>query len=96
MYGILVEKLTKLGFKDKRTKLILYDCYVRSVLLFGSNVWGTFLLSDTLPIIKDKEGKFGVFHRKCLRQMVGIPKYVRNEVVYLLCVSTPLRVYILK
>ena len=50
-YGILLEKLVRLGFKDKRTKLILYDCYVRSVLMFGCNVWGVNLISQTLPIV---------------------------------------------
>ncbi len=40
VYGMLVIKLAKLGFYDKRTKLILFDCYVCSLLLFGCNVWG--------------------------------------------------------
>ena len=84
MYSVILGKLAKLGFKDKRTKLILYDCYVRSILLFGSNIWGTRLLANNIPLHLDKEGKFGVFHRKCLRQLVELPRYVRNEVVYLL------------
>ena len=87
--------MAKLGFRDKRTKLILFDCYVRSVLLFGCNVWGgTLLANDPLP--NDKEGAFGTFHRRCFRQLVGLKKSVRNEIVYLLSTSVPLHVFVLK
>ncbi len=91
-----MNKLAKLGFYDKRTRLILFDCYVRSVLTFGCNVWGSSLIADNLPIQADKEGKFGVFHRRCLRQITGLDMHVRNEMVYLLSAAVPLRVYILK
>ena len=62
---MLVNKLAKLGFHDKRTKLILFDCYVRSVLLFGCNVWGSNLLAENIPLQVDREGKFGVFEADC-------------------------------
>ena len=76
--------------------MILFDCYVRSVLLFGCNVWGSSLLADNIPMQLDKEGKMGVFHRRCLRQIVGLDRDVRNEMVYVLSTAVPLHVFILK
>ena len=36
----LQSKLVTLGWRDKRTKITLFEAYVRSVLLFGSAIWG--------------------------------------------------------
>ena len=36
----LQSKLVTLGWRDKSTKITLFEAYVRSVLLFGSAIWG--------------------------------------------------------
>ena len=38
----------------------------------------------------------GVFHRRCLQQIVGLDRDVRNEMVYLLSTTVPLHVFRLK
>lgn len=64
--------------------------------MFGCNVWGSSLLADNIPLQLDRENKFGIFHRRCLRQIIGVDRQVRNEVVYLLSTAVPLRVFVLK
>ena len=44
-WGRLMGKLVGRGWQDRATRLVLYDAYVRSVLLYGSAVWGTYFVS---------------------------------------------------
>ena len=39
-WGVLRSQITELGWRDRATRLILFEAYVRSVLLYGSAVWG--------------------------------------------------------
>ena len=64
------EKLTKLT-----TRIKLYDTLVQSILLYNAGTWG---------MSKTDEKNIDSFHRKQLKQMLGIkwPHKIRNEKLY--------------
>ncbi len=75
---------------------MLFEVFTKTVLLFGSPVWGPSLLSHTHPLTEDRLGPVGTFYRSCLRQLLTIPRGVRNEMVYLLAAQPPLQVTLTK
>ena len=40
-WGRLMGKLVSRRWQDRATRLVLYDTFVRSVLLYGCSVWAT-------------------------------------------------------
>jgi hypothetical protein len=64
-----------------RTRLLVYDCVVTSVLLYGSEAWG--LSAGQLERLE-------VFHRKCLRHIVGwrLTARLSNAELYSRCGGT--------
>lgn len=90
-WGRLVGQLTTLGWRDRATKLLLFDTYVRTCLLFGGPVWGMEFLRRDGDLSRDCMGKLGVFYRRCLRVLMGVSFSTRNEVLYVLSGRPPLQ-----
>ena len=86
----LQSKLVTLGWRDKSTKITLFEAYVRSVLLFGSAVWGVKKLDARGRIGEDATGDFGTFYRSCLRSILGVSHTTRNSILYILAGKPPL------
>ena len=81
--------MTSLGWRDHATRLLLFDMYVRSTLLYGGAVWGPALLPRSGDLSHDWMGSLGVFYR-CLRSIMGLATSTRNEIVYVLSGRAPL------
>ena len=69
---------------------------MRSVLLYGSAVWGCTSLDRYGRVGYDATGPLGTFYRSCLRSLLQVGREVRNEVLFVLAGKPPLRVLILK
>ena len=63
---------------------MLYEVYVKSCLMYGAAVWGKELMPRSGRLDVDSTGPFGVFHRACLRSLLGVKGHLRNEIVYVL------------
>ena len=83
--GVLVAR----GWRDRATRLLLFDTYVRSSLLYGAAVWGSHLLPSTCSLREDCTGRLGSFYRSSLRALLGVGR-IRNEIVYILSGRFPL------
>ena len=71
---------------------MLFEAFVRSVLLFGGAVWGPSILDPRGRVGVDATGQLGTFYRGCLRALVDVGREVRNAVLYVLCAKPPLHV----
>lgn len=89
-WGVLQGKLQALGWRDRATRLVLFEAYVRSVLLYGAPVWGVSILDERGRVGEDRTGPLGVFYRACLRNLLDVGREVRNELLYVLAVRPPL------
>ena len=89
-WGRLIGFLTSLGWRDRATRLLLFDTYVRTCLLYGCPVWGMEFLWRDGDLGRDTTGAFGVFYRRCLCALMGFPFHVRNKVLYVLSGRPPL------
>ena len=91
MLGVLGQR----GWRDRATRLLLFDTFVKTTLLYGCAVWGSHLLPRSCLLSQDYTGSLGTFYRRALRTLLGVGR-VRNEVLYVLSGCLPLQVYIAK
>ena len=82
--------ITSLGWWDHATRLLLYDVYVHTCLLYGGASWGMAFLSQDGNLVLDCMGSFGVFHRCCFRALMGVSRLLRNDVLYVVSGQGPL------
>ena len=75
--------------KTLSKKMKLYKALVRSVLLYNSCTWG---------LTKEDEKSLDSFHRKQLRQVIGVfyPNKIRNKKLYEITNSRPITIDITK
>ena len=85
----LQSKLVALGWRDKSTKIALFEAYVKSVLLFGSAIWGVKKLDAGSSIGEDATGEFGTFYRSCLHSILGVSHTTINSILYILAGKLP-------
>ena len=71
-WHMLQGKLINLGWRDRRTRIALFEAYVRSVLLYDCSVWGVTKLDGKGSIGVDCTGELGTFYRSCLRSILNI------------------------
>ena len=90
--GFLVSR----GWRDRATRLLLFEVFVRSCLPYGAGVWGVALLPASGSLREDMTGQFGVFYRRCLRALLGVHGHLRSEIVYVLSARLPLQLYVAK
>ena len=57
----LVGMVTQWGWRDRATRLLLLDVYVRSSLLYGAATWGVHLVAVDCALTRDHSGTIGVF-----------------------------------
>ena len=58
-WHVLQGKLVSLGWRDKSTRIALFEAYVRSVLLYDFSVWGLTKLNGKGRIGVDCTGELG-------------------------------------
>ena len=95
-WSALQAKLSALQWKDRGTKLALYETYVRSVLLYGSPLWGVQRLDKKLRVGEDLTKDLGNFYRSCMRSILQVKRDIRNSLLYVIAAKHPLAVYITK
>ena len=95
-WGRLMGFLVSRGWRDRATRLLLFEVFVRSCLLYGAGVWGVALLPASGSLREDMTGQFGVFYRRCLRALLGVHGHLRSEIVYVLSARLPLQLYVAK
>ena len=86
LMGIMIQH----GWHDRATRIMLFEVYVKSFLMYGAAVWGRELLPHNGSISSNATGKFGIFHRSCLRSILGVKGHLQNEIVYILTGQYPL------
>ena len=89
-WHMLQAKLISLGWRDRSTKIILFEAYVRSVLLYGCSVWGVTKLDRKGRIGVDCTEELGTFYRSCLRSILNVSHTTRNSILYALAGKPPL------
>ena len=82
--------ITSLGWCDHATRLLQYDIYVCTCLLYGGALWGMAFLSPDGDLVQDCMGAFGVFHRRCLWALMGVSHLFRNDILYVVSERVPL------
>ena len=55
-WGKLLGIVTSLGWRDRATRLLLFEVYVRSTLLYGGAVWGPTFLPRSGDLTHDWTG----------------------------------------
>ena len=73
-----------LGWQDCATRLLLFDVFVRTSLLYGVPVWGMAYLPQHGGVEWDWMGWLGVFYWRCLHTLLGVSRATYNEVLYVL------------
>ena len=95
-WHMLQDKLISLGWRDRSTRIALFEAYVRSVLLYGCSVWGVTKLDGKGRIGVDCTGELGTFYRLCLRSILNVIHTTQNSILYVLAGKPPLWVYVTK
>ena len=72
VWHMLQGKLINLGWRDRSTRIVLFEAYVISVLLYGCSVWGVTKLDGKGRIGLDCTGELRAFYRSCLRSILNI------------------------
>ena len=66
-WGKLVGTITSLGWKDRATRLVLGDAFMRSSLLFGGPVWGMSVLAPGHDMVSADAPLIDAAYRRYLR-----------------------------
>ena len=77
-------------------RLLLFDIFVRTSLLYGGPVWGMAYFPASGDLARDCMGCMGVFYRRCLRSLLGFSRNTHNQVLYVLSGRRPLQLYLAK
>ena len=93
-FGWLIQFLTVNGWKHPHLCMVLFDVYVRSIISYGSSVWGPRLLVHGTehallqPVL--------AYHRKCTRTLLGLDRCTHSCLLPVLMARPPLRAELLK
>ena len=68
--GAMTSMIARVGWRDKWLRLVLHNVFVRSVMMYGSVVWGSHLVDTRGEWWLDRTAKFGAQHRKQLRAIL--------------------------
>lgn len=88
-WGKLMGVLVQRGWRDRATRLLLFDTYVKTGLLYGCALWGMHVMPAPVSLTRDCTERLGTFYRGSLRALLGVSR-VRNEIVYVLSGRVPL------
>ena len=84
------------GWRQGATRLVLFDVYVRSVLLYGCVVWGVDISPTAAQRAPASIRQLEVMYQSGLRQLLGVHRDVRIDVLLILAVRPPVGVIIRK
>ncbi|GIL54178.1 hypothetical protein Vafri_9765, partial [Volvox africanus] len=70
----LINQLRRKGLFIPRIALMCFDTQIRSILLYGAQVWGPYFLLQLLDRPRDAEGRHCYFDRAMEDCMVGIQR----------------------
>ena len=73
-----------------------FKAYVRSVLLYGCNIWRVTKLDGRGRVRVDCKVELGTFYRSCLTSILNVGHTTRNSIAYLLTGKPLLSVYMTK
>lgn len=86
----LCDYIGTMGWQTPWTRLVLYDVYVRSVLLFAAPVWAPTELLGVFPDESPGLRPMGLLHRRGLRLLMGVPIDTRISVLHTVTCRPPL------
>ena len=93
---VLQGKLINLGWQDKSTRILVFESYIISVLLFSCSIWGLTKLDGKGKIGVDCTRELGTLYRFCFRSILNVSHTTWNLILYVLAGKPPLQVYITK
>ena len=70
--------------------MLLFDTFVKTALLYGVGVWGSYVLPRDGALGPDRTGHVGSFYRAALRGVMGLGRSVRDEILYTLSGRWPI------
>lgn len=86
----LFEYVGAVGWRVPWTRLVLFDVYVRSVLLFAAPVWAPDVLGVGFPGEAPALKPLGVLYRRGLRLMADVPVDTRTSLLYVITCRHPI------
>ena len=92
-WQVLQGKLISFGWRDRSTRISLFEEYVKSVLLHGCSVWGVTKLDGRGRVRVDCTGELGKFNQLCLRSILNVGHTTRNSILYMIAGKPSLSVY---
>lgn len=96
VFGWMTSFMKNNCWKVYNTKLVLFDVYVRSILQFGAAVWAPpFLLKGPFEGTSKLQCML-VWHRTCLRSMLGLNTRTHNVLTHILAARVPMFVTLVK
>ena len=95
-WSMLLAKLWALQWRDRGTKLTLFESYLYSVMLFGSALWGVTKLDGKARIGVDCTGELCPFYKSCTRSLLRVARDFRDLLLYVIAAKHQLYVYITK
>jgi hypothetical protein len=79
------------------TRLVLYDVFVRTVMMYGAPAWAPqYLEGASAPNTRTPLGQLSVTYRQGLRTLLHIPRDIRVEALYVLTLRWPVEVALAK
>lgn len=66
-WGKLIGTLVSLGWRDRATRLVLLDAFVRSSLLYGAPVWGMGVLRRDHDMAQHEAAHVDAVYRRYLK-----------------------------
>lgn len=79
-----------MGWRVPWTRLVLFDVYVRSTLLFAAPVWAPGELAYTFPHETQGLRPLGLLYRRGLRLLANVPIDTRISVLHTVTCRPPL------
>ena len=89
-WHVLQDKLVSLEWRDRSTRIVLFEAYVRSVLLYGCSFWGVTKLDGKGRIGVDCTGELETFYRSCLRSILNVSHTIWSSILNVLAGKPPL------
>lgn len=84
------------GWRQGATRLLLHDVYVRSVLTYGSAIWGVDMPPTSRRRPPASIRALEVVYNRGIRQLLGVSRNVRLEILHAVAARPPLGVIIRK
>ena len=81
--------MISLSWRDKNTRILIFEVYVRSVLLYRCSIWGV-KFDGRGRVGIDCTGELGTFYQSFLISVLNVGHTTRKSILYMLFVKPPL------